>query len=146
MDEKNPVTPETPETTPVSFGDIERCFQEFSARITQQMQDAAQADSARAASLDSRENELNHREMQALARSEMEKCGLPGELAACLYFTDEESVKTGVSLLEDAFRTAVQKGVEERLLGHSAPKAAPIPPLSELSDEEYYAAISRHNM
>lgn len=146
MEEKNPVIPETNETAPMTLGDIERCFQDFSARIARQMEEAAKADSDRAASLDIRENELNHREMQAMARNEMEKCGLPGDLAACLYFTDEESVKAGVALLEDAFRTAVQKGVEDRLLSHTAPKAAPILPLSELSDEEYYAAISRQNM
>ena len=146
MEEKNPVTPESPEIAPVNLSDIERCFQDFSARITQQMEDAAKADSDRAAALDTRENELNKREMQAMARCEMEKCGLPGALASCLYFTDEESVKAGVSLLEETFRTAVQKSVEERLLGHSAPKAAPIVSLSELPDEEYYAAISRQNM
>jgi len=79
MNEKNPVTPETNETAPVSFGDIERCFQEFSARITQQMTEAAQADSDRAASLDSRESLLSRLPWKLF-------CGLsPGFPAARLY-------------------------------------------------------------
>ena len=146
MEEKNPVVPENPETAPVNLGDIERCFQDLSARITRQMEEAAQAESDRISQLDTREEALNKREMQSLARAEMEKCGLPADLASCLNFVDEAAVKEGVSLLEGAFRAAVQKGVEDRLLNHAAPKAAPILPLSELSDEEYYAAISRQNM
>lgn len=146
MEENTPVTPENPETAPVNLGDIERCFQTLSARITRQMEEAAQAEALRASQLDTREEALAQREMQALARAEMEKCGLPGDLSACLCFADAQAVKNGVQLLESAFRAAVQKGVEERLLGGTLPKAAPIPPLSELSDEEYYAAISRQNM
>lgn len=146
MEEKNPITPETNEPSFVSLSDIERCFQDLSARISRQMEDAAQAEAQRVSQLDTRENELKKRELQALAHAEMENCGLPGDLAACLLFADEAAVKEGVALLENAFRSAVQKGVEARLINHAAPKAAPIPSLSDLSDEEYYAAVSRQNM
>ena len=63
-------------------------------------------------------------------------------LAEALRFADAESMEQGIALLEEAFRAAVQQGVEERLL-LSAPKVIPVRPAGELSDAEYYAALAQ---
>ena len=78
--------------------------------------------------------------MNARVREELEKRGLPVQLAEGLSFATPEEMEEGVQALEEHFRAAVQQGVEARLLT-DAPKAAPLKPLSEMTDEDYYAAV-----
>ena len=95
---------------------------------------------ARDAALTTREDALARRELIALARDELQRRALPASLAEQLPFTSQEALCSGLDALEDAFRAAVQQGVEERLLS-AAPKAAPVKAPSEMTDEEYYAAV-----
>ena len=91
--------------------------------------------------LDARESALRSRERSARVREALEKRGLPAALSACLNGQGTEEVEGGVAALEEAFRAAVQQAVDARLTT-GAPKAAPFKPLSEMTDEEYYAAVA----
>ena len=82
--------------------------------------------------------------MTAQAYEELKARELPTELAACLVFEDRDALTEGLNALEKAFRAAVQQGVEQRLLT-DAPKTGEVKPLSEMSDEEYYAAVCRND-
>ena len=140
--EDYPITP-APETAPDSPGAQER-LAALAQQLTERLEAGLREENARRQALESREADLNRREMTAKTREELDKRGLPAALADCLVFSDESAMLTGVSVLEEAFRAAVQSGVEERLLS-GAPKAASLTPLSELSDEEYYAAVCRND-
>lgn len=87
-----------------------------------------------------KEAALRRQELTAKARQALQQRELPIALADALPFADDAALQNGLDALEEAFRAAVQKAVEERLLS-AAPKAAPVKPLSEMTDEEYYAAV-----
>ena len=73
----------------------------------------------------------------------MQRRALPASLAEQLPFTSQEALYSGLDALEDAFRAAVQQGVEARLLD-GAPKKTVVKPAEEMSDAEYYAAMCRN--
>lgn len=137
--EENAVTPAD------TLANVETHLAQLAARLSAQAEALSQQDDARRKNLDTREDDLRRRELSAMTRELLSQRGLPAELADCLAFTDEEAVRQGVDALEEAFRAAVQQGVEERLLSQDAPKSASVKPLSEMTDEEYYAAVSRND-
>lgn len=142
MEQAIEATVERAEEEPLTRAEVERQLSEMAQRLTRQIEAGAQAEDARQQALNTREAELRRRELAALARETLEKRGLPVALAEALPFQEETALNQGIDALEEAFRAAVQRGVEERLFT-SAPKKAAIPPLSQLSDEDYYAAVCR---
>ena len=143
MEELPIALPEENPDQPLTRADVERQLSALSQRISEKIEESARQEAARREALDTREEELLRREMTAKAREMLESRGLPGEIAPALSCETAESLHEAVDALERAFRAAVQQGVEERLIA-SAPKAAVLKPLSELTDEEYYAAVSRN--
>lgn len=113
-------------------------------RLADQLETARQAQDAREESIREREAALRTQELAALARRMLREKELPEELADCLTFADEAAVKCGVDAIEEAFRAAVQQGVEARLQS-AAPKTGEIKPIDQLTDEEYYAAVCRND-
>ena len=77
----------------------------------------------REAALLEREDTLKRREARAGAVQLLLKKGLPAGLADTLEFADGNSAAAAVEQLEQAFRTALQQGIEERMKG-MAPAAA----------------------
>ena len=142
MEQPIAAAPERTGEEPLTRAEVERQMSEMAQRLTRQIEAGAQAEDARRQALNTREAELRRRELAALAREALEKRGLPAALAEALPFQEEEELNQGIAALEEAFRAAVQRGIEERLLT-SAPKKAAVLPLSELSDEDYYAAVCR---
>ena len=65
--------------------------------------------------LSSREAELTRRELRAEAVDMLALRGLPRELEQLLNYTDADACAQSVDALEKAFRSAVQKGVDERI-------------------------------
>ena len=128
--------------TPAStLADVEQQLSALAQRLSAQIEAFAQQEQARSDALSGREEDLCRREMAAQARDALQERGLPTALADCLCFADAEEMQNGVDALEKAFRAAVQQGVEDRLLS-DAPKSAAMKPLSEMTDEEYYAAVA----
>lgn len=132
-----------PEDEISSPDQVERTLTDLANRLTRQLEKNAMEEKERWMALNQREQALQRQEMQARGRDALMQRGLPGELAEWMNF-EAETMEQGLNALENAFRSAVQKGVEERLLDH-APKAPSMAPLSELSDEDYYAALYRRD-
>ena len=109
-------------------------------QLSRTLEESARADTERRNILEQRENALKKQEMAAQIREALQKHGLPVQLASGLAFESMEEMDAAVCALEENFRTAVQQGVEERLLS-DAPKAQPLQPLAEMTDEDYYAAV-----
>lgn len=137
MEENNAVTPLTLEEAQAQLIAL---IQRLSAR----MDALSQAENDRREALDTREADLVRREKSAQARQALEDRGLPASLAECLFFPEEEDPEAAADAIEAAFRAAVQQAVEERLRT-AAPKSASPLPLSELCDEDYYAAVCRND-
>ena len=76
---------------------------------------------AREAELSKREAEITRRELKAQALETLAQKGLPSDLSSMLAYTDADACNASIDAVEKAFRSAVQKGVEERLRGN-APK------------------------
>ncbi len=133
-----------PETAPLTAASLERQLAELARKLTEQMEAHSLSLEKRRESMEEKEQDLTRREMAARARSLLRERELPEELADCMSFSDEAAVEKAVDALEEAFRAAVQQGVEERLLT-AAPKAGAVTPLDQLSDEEYYAAVCRND-
>ena len=133
-------SPETAAQPPLTRADLEAELaaleEALQARLNAQQQEAAQQRQA----LEAQETALRQRELIAQTRQELQRRELPIALAETLPFADEAAMERGLNALEEAFRAAVQGGVEERLLS-AAPKAAPVKAPSEMTDEEYYAAV-----
>lgn len=119
----------------------------FMARVEQKITDAlARADAettARETALNEREQALDRRALNTLCEEALSARGLPVCLSAALSFAREADVVPCVDALEQAFRQAVQQGVEDRLKGQT-PKTGYAPDPRELPDEEYYAAVLTH--
>ena len=126
----------------LSLADVERQLSALSQKVSAEISALAQADTARREALDTRESDLRRRELTARAHDLLKDRGLPTALSTVLAFSDESALAAGIDALDKAFRTAVQSGVEARLLT-AAPKAAPLKAPSDMTDEEYYAAVSR---
>ena len=128
---------------PLTLTDAERQLTALAQQLSAQLEALSQAESSRQQALDTREADLNRREMAAMAREALEERGLPAGLAECLNLEDEAALRAAVDTLEEAFRAAVQQEVEKRLLT-AVPKSASAVSLSDLSDEDYYAAVCRN--
>lgn len=72
-----------------------------------------------------REKAITRRELAAEAKNTLAEKELPVELAEMLDYTDADSCKTSIKVVEGAFRKAVEKAVEDRLKGGKPPKKAP---------------------
>lgn len=59
--------------------------------------------------------DVTARELKAEAKEILAEKGLPGELAEILNFADADTCKKGIEAVETAFKTAVEKGIEERI-------------------------------
>lgn len=93
----------------------------------------------RQAALEARERNILQRELRADAARMLQERGLPGELAGAVNYESAESVQASLNAAEQAFRAAVQLGVEQRMRG-SAPGAAHRQASAEISDADYYRA------
>mgnify|MGYP004671384999 FL=1 len=93
--------------------------------------------SRREAALDERERIIAERELRAMALEQLSQRGLPRELAEALPYESEERCLAGLDALEQAFRRAVQEGVDERLRGR-APSLGAAKSAESMSDAEYY--------
>lgn len=93
----------------------------------------------REAQLAMREKEITGREMRAEALRILQERGLPEELAGAVNYTDAETVQASLDNVENAFRVAVQSGVEQRLRGH-VPAIHHRRMEGEQSDADYYRA------
>jgi len=71
----------------------------------------------RETALAERESALRSREMRAEAVQLLQQKGLPAELADALEYTDAEGMRAAIGQLEQAFRAALQQGIEERMKG-----------------------------
>ena len=141
--ENDPIveTPVSAQDAP-AFDEAERRLSALAQTLSQQIETLAREETARREALDSREDDLRRREMEALAADMLRSRGLPAGLASVLICEDESALESALNALEDAFRAAVQQGVEERLLSDT-PKAPAVKPLNEMTDAEYYAAVCR---
>lgn len=144
MEQELITVPETPLPEEGDAQEAERRLAALAQKLSQQIEALAQEEADRRQALDEREDALRRREMTALAEEMLKQRELPPALAAALQCGDEDALRAAVSALEDAFRAAVQQGVEARLLS-APPKASALKPLSEMSDEEYYAAVCRND-
>lgn len=134
---------EEPITAPAeALSRLEQMLTGLAGQLSAQVEALAREDTARRAALEDREDDLRRREMLSLARELLQEKELPAELADCLCCPDEAALRAAADALEEAFRAAVQRGVEERLLT-DAPKTGAVKPLSDMTDEEYYAAVCR---
>jgi hypothetical protein len=71
----------------------------------------------REAVLTERETALQRREIHAAAVQLLQEKGLPAGLADALEYADADSMQAAVEQLEQAFRAALQQGIEERMKG-----------------------------
>ena len=71
--------------------------------------------------LRNREAELTRRELRAEALDKLISRGLPRELEQLLNYADAEVCSQSIDALEQAFRAAVQAGVDERIKRSSNP-------------------------
>ena len=133
---------ENPIVTPLE--ELQSQLTNLIQRLAAQLDALAQAESDRAQALDTREADLDRRENAAKARQALEARGLPASLADCLTVTDENGAEAAAEALEKAFRAAVQQAVEARLCAEAPRSASPVP-LSEMCDEDYYAAVCRND-
>lgn len=74
--------------------------------------------------LDDREKAITKRELTAQAKVQLADKGIPTELAEILNFTDADSCKKSIEVVEKAFQTAVEKVVEEKIKGGSTMRKA----------------------
>ena len=88
--------------------------------------------------LDEREQALNRRELQAEALRMLAQRGLPPQLAGAMDFSGAQQLQASLDAAEEAFRSAVQAGVEERMRG-SVPSVVPRKAAEKESDADYYA-------
>ena len=165
MEENITITEETnQQSNEALLAEVDRRVREAVAQARAQWQaDAAQADAERARvenmtdeqradyaltqrenALDERERRLVERELRAKAVEMLAQRGLPAELADALPYSGEVACMNGLDRVEQAFRKAVQKGVDERLRGQapaagSGSNANP----DALSDRDYYQRLAR---
>lgn len=71
----------------------------------------------REAALSAREAALRRREIRTAAAQLLQEKGLPAGLADALEFADADGMAAAIDQLEQAFRTALRQGIEERMKG-----------------------------
>lgn len=89
--------------------------------------------------LDERERQLRMRELRAETVEALNRKKLPTELADAIAYTDEETCRAGLAATERAFRSAVQKAVDERLRGRTPGAGKAVDP-DMMDDGDYYRA------
>ena len=90
--------------------------------------------------LDEREQALNRRELQAEGLRLLQQRGLPAQLSGAICYAGQEELLASIDAAEEAFRSAVQAGVEERLRG-STPGVVPRRVPEPETDADYYARL-----
>lgn len=90
-----------------------------------------------------REREVARREMKLNARRLLQERELPEALMEALNYEDEERLSQSVDAAERAFRTAVERGVLERMRGEAPVRDARERDPGEMSDEDYYKTTIR---
>ena len=65
--------------------------------------------------LEEREAEITKRELRATAKEVLAEKGLPADLFEVLNYNDAETCTAGIDALEKAFRSAVDKAVDDRV-------------------------------
>lgn len=76
------------------------------------------------AKADEREADLVKRELTLDARAALQEKGLPESFLGLLNYQNKEVCLASVDALDEAFREAVQKGVDDKLKGQQPPKDA----------------------
>ena len=137
MEERNPITLDG-----ALAEEIDRRIREALERLRAEQAvpaAAAPAEDPRAAAVDERERRVAERELRASALEQLAARGLPRELADVLPCGDAAQLSRALDALEQAFRSAVQAAVDERLRGRTPTGAgAAKPDPDALSDAEYY--------
>lgn len=72
-----------------------------------------------------RERDITKRELMAEAKNTLTEKSLPLSLADILDYSDAEKCSASLATVEEAFKKAVEAGVEEKLKGGKPPKDAP---------------------
>lgn len=72
-----------------------------------------------------RERDITKRELTAEAKNTLTEKGLPLSLADILDYADAEKCNASLATVEEAFKKAVEAGVEEKLKGGKPPKDVP---------------------
>lgn len=72
-----------------------------------------------------RERDITKRELTAEAKNTLTEKGLPISLAGILDYSDAEKCNASLATVEEAFKKAVEAGVEEKLKGGKPPKDVP---------------------
>ena len=91
----------------------------------------------REAELNEREQGILRRELHAEALRMLSERNLPAELASALNYESAEQVNLSMDAAEKAFRSAVQRGIEDRMRAET-PSIARSARSGQLSDDEYY--------
>ena len=111
-------------------------------RARHDREEAENAARQRESNLAAREAEITRRELRAEARDTLSQRGLPLDLADMLDYSGADACSASISVLEKAFRKAVQTGVDERLRasGVRLRTAGSEPDYDSMTDAEYFAA------
>ncbi|MDO4647424.1 MAG: DUF4355 domain-containing protein [Eubacteriales bacterium] len=75
--------------------------------------------------LTDREQAITKKELMAEAKNTLAEKKLPAGLSAVLNYSDAESCQKSIAAVEEAFKSAVQSAVEDRLKGKEPMKKAP---------------------
>lgn len=89
-----------------------------------------------------RERDITKRELTAEAKNTLTEKGLPLPLAEILDYSDAEKCNASIAIVEEAFKKAVEAGVEEKLKGGKPPKDVP-PPNDEAELEKQILQMMR---
>ncbi len=74
--------------------------------------------------LEAREAAITRRELSAQAKEQLAEKGISTSLAEILNYTDADTCKKSIEVVEKAFQEAVEKAVEERIKGNAPLKKA----------------------
>ena len=96
----------------------------------------------REAELSQREMNIVRRELRAEAARMLSERALPMELMEALNYESREQVNLSMDAAENAFRQAVQQGIEERMRSQP-PIVSRSGRSGDLSDDEYYRTCIR---
>lgn len=91
--------------------------------------------------LSDREAAVTRSELMAEAKNSLSDEGLPVELAEVLSYTDADACKKSMETVKEAFQTAVEKAVDEKLKGGKPPKKAPETNTQDALEKQVYNAM-----
>ena len=86
-------------------------------------QKAKYAEEKRIAELEKREKDITTRELKAQAYETLAEKNLPKELIGTLNFESAETCNSSIEAVEEAFQSAVEKAVNNKLRGNEIPKS-----------------------